>query len=407
MNSNTKSYYTKYIKYKNKYLQLKNMYQYGGWGEDWGWINKVSTVTAKAENLFNQKFTQNNLNILVGTHDNRVKCVCSSIGIEINRNIGTDEIPIIKEIKFKNCAVILFSFDKTNIPKLTVSLIYEGSISGDVNKNTNEHKYFTNDSNNKNLLYFETKEFINEHYTKALSSLHIFSDDFDKHLGNCKTLNIYMVRHAEGIHNKPTKIEKIIGFISSTYLDPELNKDGIQQANTLATNGILKNINFDYIFVSDLKRTRDTIGIILSTNTFLNDIKEFFILSCSHELDYIKNGKCDEGVQLTLIEDENKMNCNIKKDNTIDDICKSIQISNKNIKLNWDYYFEFYKNKTRSAYINPNRLHCRDTSLISLVIFIVSCQLKIKHKIVNSQNCIKNMDDWIAQRHQLPSKNKI
>lgn len=57
----------------------------------------------------------------------------------------------------------------------------------------------------------------------------------------------------------------------------------------------LNNIKFNYIFVSDLARTRQTIQKILNSNSYHNQIKKIFVLPCSHELDFVKSGQCDGG----------------------------------------------------------------------------------------------------------------
>ena len=118
------------------------------------------------------------------------------------------------------------------------------------------------------------------------------------------------------------------------------------------------------------------------------------MLPCSHELDYKKDGKCDGGFQLTLLEDENKMNCDInnKDTKTNNPLCYTIVEVGKPITINWDYYKAFYNNKTR--YDNDkDRLHCSHTSMISLTIYIY---VSIKYPtVVKNTPIIKWIDDRI------------
>jgi broad specificity phosphatase PhoE len=61
-------------------------------------------------------------------------------------------------------------------------------------------------------------------------------------------MKLYIIRHGETIHNKK-------GIIQGHY-DAKLNRLGVKQAKLLAER--LKVVNFDYIYSSDLSRTKRT-----------------------------------------------------------------------------------------------------------------------------------------------------
>jgi len=73
------------------------------------------------------------------------------------------------------------------------------------------------------------------------------------------------------------------------------------------------------------------------------------------------------------------MYCTINSDtcNLIDNkkLCCIIDIHKDNnkehIEVDWKYYREFYGGGTRNMY-NTNRSHCKDTSMISMALYIIN-----------------------------------
>jgi len=167
-----------------------------------------------------------------------------------------------------------------------------------------------------------------------------------------RTFNYYIIRHGDGYHNNASFLKKIY---SDKIRDALLTDDGIKQTRNASEKLIelLKGKKINYLFASDLKRTiqtmsellkksmyefnKNTYGVIL-TNNIIN------ILSCAHELNYIKDskGNCDNNQG--YLPSENKSKCT--------DITK-IEITNFEIEecpkvidkflVNWTYYDKFYK----------------------------------------------------------------
>lgn len=394
-------YYAKYLKYKNKYLELKNLLEGGETNEH----NQI-------------------INCAITTHNGRLRCLLTSIGFptskKINLSISNNEanntldtlnsISEIQseikgggfinfgkkedkkdkevELRFKNCAVILMKID-SYLKTINFSLVY----SGEVKPKEGYYFYVKTKSSNPNEIEFPQIQYTDtdRKYTEVLKKLHIKQEDLEN-----KILNIYMIRHGEGIHNTVKGIGKIKKF-SSEYIDAGLTSDGMKQA--LGAGQALNNIKFNYIFVSDLARTRQTIQKILNSNSYHNQIKKIFVLPCSHELDFVKSGQCDGGQKISLIENENKMSCNITSDTCDlqddDKMCCDIHIIKKgykkqDIELDWQYYREFYNSTTR-RFLNKDRLQCRDTSMISMALYIIN----------NNKNDIDNglsIKNWIENR---------
>tara|TARA_B100000959_G_C14758601_1_gene532299 strand:+ start:58 stop:708 length:651 start_codon:yes stop_codon:yes gene_type:complete len=69
-----------------------------------------------------------------------------------------------------------------------------------------------------------------------------------------KTRNLYLVRHGQSIYNLENRF--------TGWKDVELTELGEKQAKEAGE--ILANTNFDYCYISNLKRARDTLGIILN-----------------------------------------------------------------------------------------------------------------------------------------------
>ncbi len=67
-------------------------------------------------------------------------------------------------------------------------------------------------------------------------------------------MKIYITRHGQTNFNKERKV--------CGLSDIELNENGLNQAEILKQKIIKKNLNFDYIFVSPLKRARATVAPI-------------------------------------------------------------------------------------------------------------------------------------------------
>jgi len=106
-------------------------------------------------------------------------------------------------------------------------------------------------------------------------------------------ITIYVVRHAEGEHNiKNTKYKSWINRLTSIlqipkYIDPSLTQEGINQAQLAAF--ILSHVQFNYVFASELMRTRETAQIILNHRPSM-----IHIIPCLHEIADYNRGRCDE-----------------------------------------------------------------------------------------------------------------
>jgi len=131
------------------------------------------------------------------------------------------------------------------------------------------------------------------------------------------------------------------------------------------------NLYIKNIFVSDLKRTRQTLQNILigmfESNNLLklgksqnNDKINVSILPCSHELAY---PKCDNSNIPGAV--ENTMNCSISDINA-DTVCKKLTVKDRTIIFDWNKYIEFYGKGTRTK--PGSKRQCKESNMISLAI---------------------------------------
>ena len=93
-------------------------------------------------------------------------------------------------------------------------------------------------------------------------------------------MKLYIIRHAETEYNRK-------GIIQGSEVDSDINDLGESQANSFYE--YYKNINFDKIYVSDLKRTFQTIRRFTENGSSYEKLKEFNEISWG-----INQGKSDD-----------------------------------------------------------------------------------------------------------------
>ena len=209
-----------------------------------------------------------------------------------------------KEQKFRlmNGAVLKITYTPKNDNLLTINLIYSGELNV---KNPKEDPYLIseNDRNNDNIKKYTKNPFVFEDIYGNKKNLTGYQEKPDDN----NTYIIYLVRHSDGIHNKDKGFKKNTGNLFSTkYLDAPLTDMGITQA---FQSGIficedLKNFaGVNYMFASDLYRSRQTLDVICETIDInnINRPNNAIIVPCIHEI--LKNS-------LSL---ENKSNQEISK----------------------------------------------------------------------------------------------
>ena len=93
-------------------------------------------------------------------------------------------------------------------------------------------------------------------------------------------MKLYIIRHAETEYNRK-------GIIQGSEVDSDINDVGESQANSFYE--YYKNINFDKIYVSDLKRTFQTIRRFTEKGSSYEKLKEFNEISWG-----VNQGKNDD-----------------------------------------------------------------------------------------------------------------
>ena len=182
-----------------------------------------------------------------------------------------------------------------------------------------------------------------------------------------KDLDVYIIRHGEGTHNKYKKILKKFNFIRQlpvfghiiSDIDNPLTDKGNKQAenagiimskcisNQNASYTSLNNIN--KVYSSDLKRTQETlIKFFKGLNKEIPDNK-ITVIPCAHEIGgYNSMIYSDDGFPgLLPIAFENTTGYNPR--------CGSVTEVN-NVYIKWDKYLEFYGGLSR------NYVTCNDSS---------------------------------------------
>jgi broad specificity phosphatase PhoE len=275
---------------------------------------------------------------LIVTHENRLRCIMKEL-------IGSAS-------HYMNCCIIkLIIYKKDNHISYELSMIYDG-------ETHKTGKYYTNkqDVDTEKRISFP---YIINTVDKLLNiKLNILKND-TKYV-------FYIIRHAQSIHNLYNFFEKIM---SPLKLDTSITDTGIKQCENAGQflNKYLNGKKINYLFCSDLKRTRQTMSVICSRlkNNIPNKI---IIVPCSHEVQYSKSGNCDKSMIKSIysIAGENRMVCNIKSD---DEQCYEVNYKDIKYKIDWDYYNRFYKGKGRQfVYMKDSKYSCSKNDFIELMI---------------------------------------
>ena len=194
------------------------------------------------------------------------------------------------------------------------------------------------------------------------------------------TMVFYLIRHGNAEHNNYTKYQ-----LHSKY-DTNCTPLGIQQAKNAGKilGQIMETRNettVDYLFCSDLIRTRQTLtNIYLGIQSVVNITipRNIIILPCSSEVDYNLSGNCDSTTSKLKYDNENYPLCKL---NSNDKDCGFSEFGENKLPIDWRHYLIFYAGQIRSNSVSVanlettiNRLHCRYTNFISIAVYIITNQ---------------------------------
>ena len=288
--------------------------------------DKYLKYKRKYLNLKKQIGSGNTYTSIIVTHNGKIRCLLDKLGFSDDLNYNT------KKLKFKNCVILKLEITSN---QMSINMVDPGDLSKEDNYDTS--------------LYFTS-------FDKVL-------DNGIKKAEN-NTFIFYLIRHGDGTHNKA----KIRGT-NEKITDPSLTKIGEEQCIQAGRKLCDLQVNFNFLFVSELVRTRQTLykilqgGIIFSP--FYHQLNKVIVLPCSRELVYnSKNCDVDE-----VTTQENDMLCNpIITENP--DYCHFLppvdNINANNLTIDWSHYINFHRvqNIRRSA-------NCKKTEMISQAIKII------------------------------------
>lgn len=287
-----------------------------------------------------------------------------------------------EEIRFKNCSILRLCVNKET--GLCLQLVYGGELDKGEGKGGRIY-YIANES--ERTPESIVTEVVFENITTGLNRLNLTSNNFAKGIDEYV---FYIGRHGQAEHN--------LKFATHLKTDTDVTKLGKEQAfraGKILSMILKKNKeNINYVFASDLTRTRQTIENILNgmnTNQKQKYFpKEIIILPCSHELKYNSKGLCDKPpsfLSLKIGVKENDPKCS-KTTNCVDNNienpqsdCNHITLTmfdDKEIPLNWDFYFKKNENKMRN-------MDCSKTNMIKLAIEYINTSgiSENKKRVVN------------------------
>ena len=334
-----------------------------------GWLNLVShdtilkhvphTAFNGLKNFYSNMNTKTKLDKIYGNNRQKIVSIIVSHNSRI-RCLLKDIFKNEREIhRFKNCAILRF---EVTPEKINVKLINEGVLDEEENNSKKEYyilKEIGEENKFKNTIKYKESNW------KDLEADNL---KIETH-GN--TYVFYIIRHGQATHNRNTGFKNIKSHL---FKDTQLTETGIKQATGTGLKLKLKKQTFDFLdefnsakklFVSDLKRTRQTLYHILKYNenfyqitnaTLINGKSiyplkpkhNFIILPCSHELAYKPQGNCDAISPNSMARENLSSVSNIQHD-----------IKEKMYNMDISYYNKFYgydKNGYRSNKIGYSKL---------------------------------------------------
>jgi hypothetical protein len=264
--------------------------------------------------------------------------------------------------RFKNGCILEFKITTSNI---RVKLVYDGIVDEEKPK----YVYYVSPGSAP-----DPKAAAGKYQTTLFREINIPNVMYNVSPGY--TYVFYLIRHGQAEHNVLKGMSKKWGAlaVSSAYKDTSLTNTGVQQAIQIGQKlqVILdeQHQEVDYLFASDLKRTRQTLYYILQSidsDPALRH-KQINILPCSEELNYTANKNCDSSQWATP--NENISLCNPFKDYAkagLPDLCQN----ERGNYASWKNYTAFYGTGTRK---NPGKYkpqQCRDTDMIKQAILYI------------------------------------
>jgi broad specificity phosphatase PhoE len=345
-------FYQKYIDTKMKYTRLNKLF-----GGDPSNITPAPTpAPAPAPTPAPAPAPVPMVTSILATHNGRIRCLLNSLNINSHTNA-----------KFKNCAVLKLIITQNS---LSVKLMHDGEL----NTSGDKDKYFSTSGTTDEIFHDHTTTNEQE-FTQILQKLNMNQNDF----GDIKKANhtFYIVRHGDGEHNEAkasgTKINKtILGLLTDAKLTEIGKLQAINAGYALLED--LQNTKVNYLFASDLIRTRQTLksiyDIIKSKLAMQNE--KVYIVPCSHELDFKKTKtsstdttkqNCD--ARQKILAQENIMSCK--------DFSKPYCAHTDGLYNDWGYYWRFYGEGSRS-HAGRHKQRCRDTSVIKQMLNIMNAR---------------------------------
>lgn len=187
---------------------------------------------------------------------------------------------------------------------------------------------------------------------------------------------------------KSLKIDK--NMLSSKFIfyivNSNISKKIIINYRLSIKNDILKLLETTHniskrTYISDLKSSVNTALVLMPE---VKDIfgTELIVIPCAHEIDN-KNadGQCDVNTKYFQSQ-EYKTSCSLSSIHNKKDSCNKVSDF---LTLNWSLYLPFYANNVRGAVNFAKKVHCRNTTAISMIIFYENNPLnKYTFNTVNS-----------------------
>jgi len=253
---------------------------------------------------------------IIITHNGKLRCLLDKLGFSDQGNYN------VREKKFMNCVILKLEITSN---QMSIKMIDQGNLSKDDKYSLKP--YFTS-------------------FDKTLDHGLVEAED--------NKFIFYLIRHGDGYHNKA----KILGT-NQKIKDPSLTKIGEEQCIEVGKK--LGDLQVNFLFVSELVRTRQSLIKILEGGVIYKPINEKFnkiiVLPCSRELVY-NSDSCDVNTATTQ---ENQMLCELSKSDN-----PNYCIKLNNFDIDWSYYLDFHGDQ-----INTRSANCKDTNMINEAIKII------------------------------------